>query len=440
MNNSENSKRKFAIHAICFVLVFLLLERAVAGVFGEELLVTKRINGMYNNAQNIDLVFFGSSSSDRFYNPEIFNDGFSQNAYNMGGALQKINDSYYLLLEFLKYHTPETVVFELQPNFLRFDESNRMYSEIQFNSLRNSGLKAEYFLNCLTLNHLSGVAFGSKTTVTAPGIVKQMLNAAKSLLGRPYEPDIPPETIDENGFTIIHQGFTGGNIGRLPRPDYYDNDVQEYALTYLEKIAELCESQGIDLILVSSPQAEAGLLSEAELYLETSAVVSDFAETHGLDYYNFNLLKKSVFDKKTEYYYDQIHMNNSGANIFSKVVCDLLKERRAGTLDEQHYLHKDFNELYSSVNTLRNAWFTVSGSGSEKVINCYATGGKNITAEYELRSIDQSGNETILREYSTDPVFSLRLFPGEYVYLRVNARVCGSQEAYEEYYEELIGY
>jgi len=99
----------------------------------------------------------------------------------------------------------------------------------------------------------------------------------------------------------------------VPRPKRLGNyDFAEYPLSYMDKIRELCEKEGIELILIKAPSLY------PHWYDEWDAQVVAYAQEYDLPYYN--MLKNSDeigIDFSTDTYDGGLHMNLSGAEKLS---------------------------------------------------------------------------------------------------------------------------
>jgi len=108
----------------------------------------------------------------------------------------------------------------------------------------------------------------------------------------------------------------------VPRPKRLGNyDFAEYPLSYMDKIRELCEKEGIDLILIKAPSLY------PHWYDEWDAQVVEYAEKYDLPYYNFLETADEIgVDFSTDTYDGGLHMNLSGAEKLSDYFGKILVE------------------------------------------------------------------------------------------------------------------
>ena len=115
--------------------------------------------------------------------------------------------------------------------------------------------------------------------------------------------DISPKTSDREG---------------VPLADY---TLPETSMDYLEKMRILCASRGIELILVKAPTNTWGYW----WYDEWDAQIVDYAERHGLAYYNMiDCADEIGIDWQTDTYDAGIHLNVYGAEKVSRWFGEIL--------------------------------------------------------------------------------------------------------------------
>ena len=124
----------------------------------------------------------------------------------------------------------------------------------------------------------------------------------------------------------------------IPKPKRLGNyDFAEYPLEYMDKIRELCEKEGIDLVLIKAPSLY------PHWYDEWDAQVVEYAEKYDLPYYNMLEVSDEIgIDFSTDTYDGGLHMNLSGAEKLSDYFGQILVE-------EHNVPDRRGEEAYSSV-------------------------------------------------------------------------------------------
>ena len=130
--------------------------------------------------------------------------------------------------------------------------------------------------------------------------------------------------------TVSYKGYlmqTGVNGGVSDREGVLltDYTLPKTSMDYLEKMRLLCEEKGVELILIKSPTNH----WKYYWYDEWDEQVKEYADAHGLSYYNFIPLCNEIgIDWDTDTYDKGAHLNVYGAEKLTSYFGKLLKETR----------------------------------------------------------------------------------------------------------------
>ena len=108
-----------------------------------------------------------------------------------------------------------------------------------------------------------------------------------------------------------------------------DRDLTRYGMgkesrKYLKKTIEYCRSKNIPVTLFVSPVMDFQLLSTGD-YDSYVRELKALADEYGIPCYDFNLIKTDELDiKHGEYYMDPEHLNMKGAELYTKVLWDVV--------------------------------------------------------------------------------------------------------------------
>jgi hypothetical protein len=92
-----------------------------------------------------------------------------------------------------------------------------------------------------------------------------------------------------------------------------DYTLGENAMSYLQKMADLCKEKGISLVLVKAP------IEYPHWYDEWDEQVVEFAEENGVDYINYIPLQEEIgLDMSQDTYDAGLHLNTQGAEKMAK--------------------------------------------------------------------------------------------------------------------------
>lgn len=98
----------------------------------------------------------------------------------------------------------------------------------------------------------------------------------------------------------------------------------------LAKICDFCREKGIRLYVINMPLPEYYVVAFPEQYFERADQIRETCEEHGFAYYDFNVSRPSLFQRKDSYYQDYEHMNQEGAEAFTAAVAGLVRRTEQG--------------------------------------------------------------------------------------------------------------
>ena len=281
---------KFWVRSVIFaaILVVLLVEvnRILTPKFyyDNQWPTTSGYKGFYRMPENsVDVLFLGSSHAASAFNPQIFFNEYGIKSYNLGCEQQSLLTSYYWLREALRFQSPKAVILD---------------TYMVFPYIENEPLNSDDFTFAEKEEHYE-------------------------LKG--YVP------FAEYGSNINYLPFKTGNLN--DRAEMFPL-MQEY----LDKIVDLCASEGIMLILVKTPATSESVAMYNAL--------SDYADQKGISFMDFNeegLFYECGFDF-AENMKDNWHSNIWGAEKLSSYMASVLYGRL------ETYSH-DFSEEWEDTDS-----------------------------------------------------------------------------------------
>lgn len=325
-------KKKKAGRAAKVMVTVPVLLLILAGI--QRLLVPKYMSGAleggmieeyYAQDKDHDVIFIGDCEVYTNFSPAVLWVEYGINSYIRGSAEQLLWQSYYLLEETFTYEKPEVVVFNvlaMMSNEPQKESYNRMtldgmrWSPSKVRCIKASMTEEEHFIeylfpilryhdrwNRLTMEDLT--FFWKKDQVTFNGYYMRV-------------DAMPAENVPD---------------GRV-LADYRFGDN---AYAYLDRMAELCRENDVELVLIKAPSLY------PHWYDEWEQQIVDYAEAHDLKYYN--LLKAAQemgLDYSTDTFDAGLHLNLSGAEkcsiYFGEILardCGLTSRRGEQKLERQ---------------------------------------------------------------------------------------------------------
>ena len=290
------SRIKKMIQMTAFVLLTVLCVSGVMKVLlpknytGEWMSPVTTFKGFYDlEDDTVDVLFLGSSHAYSSFLPQVLYDEHGLTSYNLGMGNQNLVLNYFWLKEALKYQKPKVVVLEAVYAFFHepitvdfMDSANQKSLNYMHWSLNR--LEA---IRALCEIEPEGYSYGNFLPVF------RYHDRWKDL----HEEDFTVDEIEKNsnlmGFSPAFRYY--GNITDFepfdvdPSLDPDDvgvepEEMEPALLEYMDKIRELCEKEGIRLVLTVSPNTESTIAQYVSL--------RQYADEHGLEYYDFDLAEE----------------------------------------------------------------------------------------------------------------------------------------------------
>ena len=183
----------------------------------------------------------------------------------------------------------------------------------------------------------------------------------------------------------------------------------------LRRIAAMCRENGIELILLGLPFLPANVIATTgEGYHGFHAYTAALAEELGVPFWDLTYLRaeKAVIDSSC--FIDARHGNARFSLRISRVLGDMLREHRAGTLETEAYLFDDYEEYLRQHRGI-NALYAGDTLRDGRCVNVNVALGADTAAEVRASIVDADGGRTLLRDWSAEKRVYLDGLPaGEY--------------------------
>ena len=310
----QNAKKrvwpKVVLSAALVVGSLFLLQRLLVPKYVDDIIEGAFIAEYYREERkDFDVVFVGDCEVYENFSPVVLWEDYGIHSYIRGSADQYIWQSYYLLEDTLRYEKPDVVIFNvlsLQYNESQSEAYNRMslegmeWSPAKVKAILASMTEEEHFLDYV----FPILRYHSRWSQLTPADVEYLFTT---------------KTVSHNGYYMRVDVRPAENVpGGRVLADYRFGDN---AWKYLEMMADLCEREGIQLLLIKAPSLY------PYWYDEWEAQVEDFARERGLPYLNFLELAEEIgIDYQTDTYDAGLHMNLSGAEKLSRWLGNYLTE------------------------------------------------------------------------------------------------------------------
>ena len=281
-------------------------------------------------ASNIETVFCGASHVLNGIDPNYFNDGEDGIAFvSAAGALQ-MDVLYYRVKDFIRHSAVKTVYLDLSPGlFYRSEIVDDLYTVRAIHEIRSPLIRLQAVANCMEPNNWDDYVFFSKYSLSINSKTDDVRALVKEKLSVEYRTYASPPEHYSLGFAYA-EGHSKEFDYDLKLAEYREKkktiSLNEDKVAYLRKLIRLCQKENVDLILFTVIEPAAYVYGH-ENYEEIHTFFRDIANENGLPYYDFNYYvgRADLFDEHA-HFYDKSHLNKDGADIFSALLSDWIRE------------------------------------------------------------------------------------------------------------------
>ncbi len=299
-----NKGKLFIKKLFVFILLFIILDFAIGSIL-EHFYFSPRSktsgdNKLYYslNMTNEDILIFGASTAIHGYIPKIIEDSVGMSCYNTGWNGTNIFFSTTILCSVLQRYTPKVVIFDMTAwELVKADDDFDKLSE------------------------LSPYYFSNKN-------VKEIIDFS----GKFEKFKMLPKTYRYNSKLLyiltqnIHPHSTAEK-GYEPLYGHWENNLVEDTLSVapsdsvkfssLDKFISQASEKGCKVVIVSPPVYR--------LYTKNQySGIQEYFNKKNVEFWNFR--NDTSFIDHREYFYDFVHLNNSGAKHFTIQIADSLKK------------------------------------------------------------------------------------------------------------------
>lgn len=287
---------RFLLSAFIVLAGLYFLQRLLVPKYASDIVEGAMIAEYYQEEKGHDVVFIGDCEVYENFSPQILWDDFGINSYIRGSAEQLIWQSYYILEDTLRYETPKVVIFNVQS--MQFDRPQReAYNRMTLDGMKWSWAKVKSVRASMTdkENYLDYIfpilRYHSRWNELSKEDIQYMFRTPR---------------VSHNGYYMRVDVKPAESIPEAkPMGDY---TFGENAYRYLDCIVELCQENGIQLVLVKAPSLY------PFWYDEWEEQIVEYAGKNNLPYINFLELTEEIgIDYSMDTYDGGLHMNLSGA-------------------------------------------------------------------------------------------------------------------------------
>ena len=280
----------------------------------------------------LDTLVIGSSHALRSIKPTVLNEKLNTKAYNLSSPLMSMYGRYVMLEKEINRNPIKTVYLEISYNALTLNRKTLglegdLYVLGRFDNVFE---RINFFTNAFTPDEyrkvLSDIIVRSKNSFSIHNTIEQYKTFG--YLSMPSNNQLLSDEVKE----------------KVKNTKVLDTKIKEESLNYFDKIIKLCKNNDIRVIFVVTPVTERMILEYSNLDDIFSQYI-DLAKEYNCEYYDFNLDKhrKLLYSEESSFY-DNTHMSDSGAAIFSNRLTEIIEDVDRGNNVSNYFLNS-YTEL-----------------------------------------------------------------------------------------------
>ena len=306
-----------AVRLVVFPLLFCLLCWPVQRILINGLKLCKSgelgtLNRVIAGGINAGIVVSGSSRAVYHFDPRIIGEYARQRTYNIGRDGTKMDEQLALLRTYLKHNQkPKYVIQNLDSFSLRANDG--VTDPLQYMAwldepdLYQNVLSHRFYFEIYRYLPLVGIIREGAVQPAIEGLFGVSAEAGTEFSG--YHPQKLVWNGEFDSFKKQH-------------PTGVQWQIDEQSLNSLQHMVELCQREGIRLILVYSPEyVESQVLTKNRD--EIFAVFRDLAAKFHVPFWDYS---SDPMSRDRIYFYNSQHLNENGATLFSQKIGSRLAE------------------------------------------------------------------------------------------------------------------
>lgn len=291
---------------LIFLLIFIFFNFCI-NIFSKNIIkkITRDDIGIVNKviSDKSDILILGSSRARNHYNSKLIAKELGQSVFNGGVSGMGLAFNKFLFVERIKRHLPQKLILDIAPNILadrqQTDKIHAFYSFLDIYPSFNQFMESPKFVNVLVRN-LPCLKYNSSLYECVTYFLKPTdLNDSYSPLHGNYKDD-------SNSFYYVQSKESSLLIKKQ--------------VEILRDIIEVAKFNNIEIFLVVSPSYKD--FDNNNLIKKT---LINVANENKVSIINFS--NSLIFKDRDDLFYNQLHLNSTGAQFFSRAIVDTLRKR-----------------------------------------------------------------------------------------------------------------
>lgn len=300
------------------------------------------LHEMYKYDGNIDAVIVGGSEVLKGYDSNIASKIMNQNVFNLGSASQQLGGSYAIIKEANKNHKIETVFLDVGFQRNQADNEGELQTYILTDFFHFGINKYSYLYQTAGFK---GIENDIMPCIHRHGEPTHVIKGKLTEDYRKYgykNVTHDTEKYMGSGFVYSYKNAKHGDYFEIEENIDSNNVMSDFAKRKLKEITNYCYQNDIKLVLIETPLPDATLSKEN--YQPYVDYMREYANKNGLQYLNFNLLKKGYLELTFGDFSDAVHLSGKGAQKFTGVFSDISVKATNNNEEVKKYFYDTYLE------------------------------------------------------------------------------------------------
>lgn len=360
---------------------------------------------------DVEMVLIGSSVTETNFNPNIITEETGLKTYSAGIGHMSMPGALATTRFVFESNRPEYVCLIVEPdNFNVTTES--IYTQMQLTPHIFNPLTAiKYYLDLCTQDgqFFERLFLFRSYMPDTVAEIKDTFDMLTDPVGYYQESEFGKSGYYRgNGYNRSEQIGNGEAALRFmsmrPVKDYdYNADLTGFSKRKILEFKALCEKYGAQPVVILSPNMVAHALAK-DGFAENYVSVETFCRQNQIPCLNFYFAREEYVPRLDHYYYDVLHMDNQGADMFSRYFSEVFNQYVAGQPID-HIFYQTAEEYLESIHCIANTWVEKTTDGITNTYTADCLRGASVVPEYSFHILHPDGTTTMLQPYSADHVF-----------------------------------
>ena len=282
----------------------------------------------FREKEEYDVLFFGSSHTENFFNPMVLWKKYGITSYNFGNSEEPISVTYWTIRNAIHIKKPKVIVVDL------FMYNRELESREYFNE------KVHYSLDYFPMTREKISAIYNLSNNKEEFVDKIFTLSTYHSRWKNLNDDRMAIDYFVNGFLSYGHPVTMGveSFEANEITDKKSNEINQEDIDYINKIIELCNEESISLIFTSTPYVCSPSEQMDINYL------SDVISESGVQFVNYNK-KNDVIDYDVDLY-NIGHVNATGAKKVTESIGSILSEKYLDSISHDESTTNCWDEKY----------------------------------------------------------------------------------------------